>query len=162
MLKEMYKILKDFWKWLHRLSKKAVVIVSAGSAVIASMGFTIFLLLQINENVNHQPVISELTILRSEFARTDSIIMREIRSVTEMINDVDTKVSKVILIVAANSNSDLIRRLVPYLENIATKQDIFSFVLDIQRDLQQSEPQQERDSVKYGISVRKKTKSETH
>ena len=107
--------------------------------------------------------MSELAALRAEFAQNDNIIMREIRAVAEQINGVDTKVSKVILIVAANSNSDLIRKLVPYLENVATKQDIFSFVLDIQRDQQQRDQSQsnspERDSGNYGISVEKKTKS---
>jgi hypothetical protein len=105
------------------------------------------------------PMFAELTALRTEFAQNDSIIMREIRLVNELVNNVDTKVTKVILIVAANSNNDLIRQLVPYLESVATKQDIYSFVLDIQRDQQQREVQQ-RDSIKFDISVEKKTKNE--
>jgi hypothetical protein len=104
---------------------------------------------------NITPLTDELTALRKEFAQNDSIIMREIRVLTEMVNEVNIKVSKVILIEAANSKSELIRHLVPYLENAATKQDIYGFVLDLQRDLQQS------DTTKYGISVRKKSKSET-
>jgi hypothetical protein len=157
MLKTLYQIWKDFWKWLNCLPKQTIAIVSIGSAIIASMGFALFMLLQINESVHHQPVMAELSAMRTEFAQNDSIIMREIRSVAEQVNGVDTKVSKVILIVAANSNSDLIRHLVPYLENVATKQDIYSFVLDIQRDIQLHE-QQQRDALKHGISVQKKSK----
>jgi hypothetical protein len=114
------------------------------------------MLYDLHQNRDTAPIMSELNALRSEFAQSDSSIMREIRTVTELITDVDTKVSKVILIVAANSNSDLIRSLVPYLENVATKQDIYSFVLDIQRDQQQREVQKP-DTAKFDISVKKIT-----
>ena len=144
MINEIYYIWSNFWKWLNRLPKQSIAIVCTGSAVIASMGFAIFLLLDINQNTNNESVLSELTTLRTEFAYNDSMMMREIRTLTNIINNVDDKVTKVILIVAANSNSDLIRRIVPYLENAATKQDIYGFILDIQRSEQQR--QQQNDS----------------
>ena len=163
MLKVIYQIWKDFWNWLIGLSSKTIAIVCVGGSVIGCLVFVNYTLQNPQNGTDTAPVMSELAALRAEFAQNDSIIMREIRAVAEQINCVDTKVSKVILIVAANSNSDLIRQLVPYLENVATKQDIFSFVLDIQRDQQQRDQSQsdtpERDSGNYGISVEKKPKS---
>ena len=157
MIAELYKIWKDFWKWLHSLSKQAVMIVCTGVSIIACMGFVILTMMQIHQNDNNAPVLSEMKAKHAEVVYNDSIIMREIQNLTDLVTEIDNKVSKVILIVAANSNSDLIRRLVPYLENVATKQDTYSFVLDIQRELQR----QPKDTVivRPGkISVQKKPK----
>ena len=168
MLSVLYKIWKDFWRWLIGLSSKTIAIVCVGGSVIGCLVFVNYTLQNPQNDNDTSPMMAELTALRSEFAQSDSIIMREIRAVAQQLNGIDTKVSKVILIVAANSNSDLIRQLVPYLENVATKQDIFSFVLDIQRDQQQRESKQresqqrepvQRDSVKHEITVQKKPKS---
>jgi hypothetical protein len=155
MISELYQIWKDFWAWLNGLSSKTIALVCFGCAVIGCLLFSNYLMYDNLHQTNITPLTDELTTLRKEFAQNDSIIMREIRVLTEMVNEVNIKVSKVILIEAANSKSELIRHLVPYLENAATKQDIYGFVLDLQRDLQQS------DTTKYGISVRKKPKSTT-
>jgi hypothetical protein len=163
MLKVVYQIWKDFWVFLNGLSSKTIAIVCVGGSVIGCLAFVNFMLYDHQTNNDIAPIMAELTALRAEYAQSDSIIMREIRAIAEQVDGVDTKVTKVILIVAANSNSDLIRRLVPYLENVATKQDIYSFVLDIQRDQQQRNQQQrdssKRDSTNYSISVEKKTKT---
>jgi hypothetical protein len=155
MVAEFYQIWKDFWAWLNGLATKTVALVCFGCAVIGCLAFSIFLMYENLNHTNITPLMTELTAMRNEFAQNDSIIMREIKAINETMNVIDNKVSKVIMITAANCNSDLVRRLVPYLENVPTKQDIYSFVLDIQRD------QQRNDTTKYGISVRKKSKSET-
>jgi hypothetical protein len=120
--------------------------------VIGCLVFANFMLRDIHKNADTAPVMAELAAIRTEGRQNDSITRAQIAAVAEHVNDVDVKVSKVILIVAANSNSDLIRRLVPYLENVATRQDIYSFVLDIQRD------QQRRDTT-HRISVERKNHS---
>ena len=157
MINGLFKIWTHFWKWLNHLPKQSIAIVCTGCAIIASMGFAIYLLQDIDRNTNSEPVMSELTAIRAEFARNDSMMIKEIRTLSALVDDVDGKVTKVILIVAANSNSDLIRRIVPYLENVATKQDIYGFILDMQRSEQQQQ-QQQKDSIKYSISAEKKTK----
>jgi len=157
MIKALFQVWTHFWKWMNHLPKQSIAIVCTGCAIIASMGFAIYLLQDIDRNTNNEPVMSELTAMRNEFTRNDSMMIREIRTLSALVDDVDGKVTKVILIVAANSNSDLIRRIVPYLENVATKQDIYGFILDIQRSEQQQQ-QQQKDSIKYSISAEKKTK----
>lgn len=151
---ELYQIWKDFWVWINGLTPKTVVIVCVGGAVIGCLVFANMMLRDIHKNADTTPVMAELAAIRIEARQNDSItraqFAEQIAGVVGLVDGVDTKVSKVILIVAANSNSDLIRRLVPYLENVATKQDIYSFVLDIQRD------QQRRDTVTHSIEAKKK------
>jgi len=152
MLKVIYKIWVDFWRWLNGLAPKMVAVMFVCSVIILCLVFIILLLFDRQRNeyqrvVDFVPVMQELTDMRIDFALEDSIVMQEIHYVTELVNEIDTKISKVILIIAAKSSNDLIRRLVPYLENVATKQDIYSLLLDIQRD--QLQRNQQHDTLKY-------------
>ena len=68
MIETVYQIWTDFWKWLNHLPKQSMAIVCTGSAIIASMGFAIFLLIEINRNTGDESaVLSEITALRAEF-----------------------------------------------------------------------------------------------
>jgi preprotein translocase subunit Sss1 len=140
MIQEVYPIWKDFWKWLNRLSKKTIALTCAGCSVIGCMGFVIFMLLNMNTAITRHPVMDELCAIRAEFAGNDSIIREEIRAVAQYLNSVEAKLTKVILIEAARSNSELIRSLVPWLENTATERDIYDFILDMERGYRQGNP----------------------
>ncbi len=134
---ELFEIWKSFWAWLTCLSKQGIAVVCVSGATIASMGFAIFMLLRIDRHADNSEVKTQLSDMRTEFLIRDSISRAEwsqhITLILDKVAGVDTKVTKVILLVSANSESDLVRRITPYLENLATKQDI-SFILDIQKD----------------------------
>lgn len=157
MITNVYHIWQDLWKWLNGLTTKTATRVCAGGTVIGSLVFASFMLYSIHENTDAAPVLNEIASMHTEFVRNDSILVREIRTLSRLVDGVDDKVSKVILIVSANSNSDLIRRMVPYMEKVAAKEDIYSFILDMQRDIRQDDTQQ-RDTARYNIEVRKKQK----
>ena len=140
----IYKIWRSFWSWFCGLSKRAIMIVCTSGTIIGCMGFAIFMLLRIDGGSANSGIDIQLSQIRREATQRDSINFmywtRQYGTITDSINGINTAVrghsrdiSNITLILVANSNSDLIRRLQPYLDGVATKEDIYRFVMELEK-----------------------------
>ena len=158
----IYKIWRSFWSWFCGLSKRAIMIVCTSGTIIGCMGFAIFMLLRIDGGSANSGVETQLRQIRREATHRDSTNFmywtRQYSVITDSINGISTAVrghsrdiSNITLILVANSNSDLIRRLQPYLDGVATKEDIYRFVMEMEK--------QEAVKRQPGIEARKVNRS---
>ena len=156
------QICQSFWGWLGGLSKRAVMIVCSAGTIIGCMGFAIFMLLRIDGGSANGGVETQLHQIRREATQRDSTNFmywtRQYSVITDSISGISTAVrghsrdiSNITLILVANSNSDLIRRLQPYLDGVATKEDIYRFGMEMEK--------QEAVKRQPGIEARKVNRS---
>ena len=154
----LYKIWQSFCIWFSNLSKQLIMIVCCAGTVIGCMGFAIFMLMRIDNSLSNSDVEIQLHQIRMESTLRDSINFvywtRQYGIITDSISEIKTMVmghsqdiSNITLILISNSNSDLIRRLQPYMDGIATKEDIYRFILEMEK--------QESAKRQFGIQVHK-------